>query len=180
MKTVLSFFILFSSMLFFSQEYTVYAQETTEEYSELYFMHGTQISKRFCYIGHPNNCEEGEVIESDTLKTSFLVLVTFQPDNPDSVFFEGLEGANSTPREMISDGFNGLAATYPNCSSSLSDCGYARKTGIDLELEFTTPSGSYSGTGTLDNGRMTLQAKYYYRGAGAEYILEGTKVEEEL
>lgn len=157
---------------------TVYAQEATEQYSELYFMHGIQISKRFCYIATPGFCEEGEVVESDTLETSFLVLLTFRPENPDSVLFDGLEGANTKPREMLSDGFNGGAAAYPNCPPA-KECGDARKTGINLELNLSSPGGSYTGTGTLDNDRLTLQTHYYYRGSGAEYILEGIKIEEE-
>jgi hypothetical protein len=154
--------------------------EFVEEYSDLYFMHGIQISKRFCYLGHPDVCEDGEVIDSDTLKTSFLIMVTYESDKPDSVLFDGLEGANTKPREMVSEGFNGLAATAPDflCRPSR-DCGYAKLTGAELEIEVYTSSGHYSGTGTLDNDRLTIQAEYLYRGAGADYILEGHKIVEE-
>ncbi|MDX1640669.1 MAG: hypothetical protein R3220_03165 [Balneolaceae bacterium] len=94
--------------------------------------------------------------------------------------FDGLEGVNSTPREMIPDGFNGGAAAYPAfiCGPSL-DCGHARKTGTELAFDLSTPSGRYSGTGTLDNDFLTIHGEYYYRGSGAEYILEGHKIVEE-
>lgn len=153
------------------------AAKVAEEHSELYFMHGIQISKRFCYLGHPDVCTEGEVVESDTVKTSFLVSVTFNSENPDSVLFDGLEGANSKPREMVSKGFNGSAATAPDfmCRPS-TDCGYAKLTGSNLEILVYTPSGYYSGTGTLNDNKLTLEANYSYRGSGAEYILEGQKI----
>jgi len=184
MKTILSVLLLLFVVNFISNKNALHAQETTfktaEDVEETYFMHGIQISKRFCYLAHPDICESGEVVESDTLRTSFLVLVTFETDRPDSVLFDGLEGANTKPREMISNGFNGGAATASDflCRPSR-DCGYARKTGTELKFDLLTPNGHYFGSGTLDNDILTIQANYYYRGSGAEYILEGQKIVEE-
>lgn len=144
--------------------------KAAKEHSEFYFMQGIQISQRLCYIS--STCEPGEVIESDTLNTAFIVRLTFSSDKPDSVLFDGLEGANTRPREMLSDGFNGLTSCSP-----FSDCA-ARKTGNVLEFNLSSPSGRYIGKGTLDNDRLTLQTQYYYRGSGAEYILEGQKIVE--
>ncbi len=179
--------LLFSLQAWSSSNEGVNQSETSnlkvtavEEHSELYFMNGIQISKRFCYLAQPDICSEGEVVESDTVKTSFLVSVTFNSDNPDSVLFDGLEGANSKPREMISKGFNGGAATAQNSSCRPStDCGYAKLTGSELEIDVYTSSGDYSGTGTLDNDRLTIHAEYFYRGSGAEYMLEGERIVEE-
>tara|TARA_R100001143_G_scaffold6711_1_gene9068 strand:+ start:8583 stop:9137 length:555 start_codon:yes stop_codon:yes gene_type:complete len=149
--------------------------KAAKDYTEYYFLQGIQISQRLCNIS--SACEPGEVIESDTLNTAFIVRLTFSSEKPDSVLFDGLEGANTKPREMISSGFNGLAAAYRECSPS-SDCGHARKTGNKLEFNLSSPSGRYFGKGTLDNGRLTLQTQYIYRGSGAEYILEGQKIVE--
>lgn len=149
--------------------------ETVEDHSELYYMHGIQISHRLCYAA---DCES-DILASDTLKTSFLVWVTFSSENPDSVLFDGLEGVNTGPREMIPDGFNGGAAAYPECISPSSDCGHAKKTGTDLEFLVSSPGGYYWGTGTLDNDKLIIEAKYVYRGSGADYFLEGHKIVEE-
>lgn len=185
MKTIIPFLILFlSAVLATSSEDSAYQNEpesskqkieTAEEYSELYYIHGIQVSQRLCYAA---SCES-DILESDTLKTSFLVRLIFSSENPDSVLFNGLEGANTTPREMF-DGFNGGSAAYPDfiCGPSL-DCGHARKTGNDLEFEFSSPGGHYTGTGTLENDRLTILAQYRYRGAGADYFLEGQKIVEE-
>lgn len=184
MKTFLTILVLLFSLKVWSSSHEGFNQsdtaelkaEAVEEHSELYFMHGIQISHRLCFAA---NCESF-ILESDTLKTSFLVNVTFSSENPDSVLFDGLEGANTKPREMISKGFNGSAATAPDflCRPSR-DCGYAKLTGTELEIEVYTSSGYYSGTGTLENDRLTIQAEYLYRGAGADYFLEGYKIVEE-
>jgi len=150
--------------------------KTDEDYSEHYFMQGIQISQRLCYIS--STCEPGEVIESDTLNTSFIVRLTFSSENPDSVLFDGLEGANTRPREMLSSGFNGGHAAYLECSDPSFVCGHARKTGNELEFNLSSPGGRYIGKGTLDNDKLTLQTQYIYRGSGAEYILEGQKIVE--
>jgi hypothetical protein len=148
-----------------------------EKATGLYLMRGIQISKRICYLS--SFCEQDEVLEQDTVQTSFLVVVTRHSSNPDSVLFDGLEGANTTPREMISDGFNGTSAAYPRCTGPSKGCGYAKLTNSNLEFNLSTPGGRYWGSGTLDNQMMTLHTHYYYRGSGAEYILEGYRIEEE-
>jgi len=142
------------------------------EYSEFYYMKGIQISQRLCFFGP--TCQEDEVVDSDTLKTSFLVQLTFSREKPDSVLFNGLEGVNTHPRDMF-DGFNGGPAAYPECSPSL-DCGHARINGNELEFSLSTPEGRYFGTGTLLNERLTLETQYNYRGNVAVYILEGQKL----
>lgn len=147
-------------------------EKTADEYSEFYYMKGIQISQRLCFIGP--SCEHGEVMESDTLKNSFLVQLTFSREKPDSVLFNGLEGVNTRPRDMF-DGFNGGPAAYPECSPSL-DCGHALINGNELEFSLGTPEGRYFGTGTLENDRLTLETQYNYRGNAAVYILEGQKI----
>lgn len=142
------------------------------EYSEFYYMKGIQISKRLCIYGP--TCDEDEILNSDTLKTSFLVQLTFSREKPDSVLFNGLEGVNTDPRDMF-EGFNGGPAAYPECSPAL-DCGHAKIDGNELEFSLGTPEGRYFGTGTLANERLTLETQYIYRGNVAEYILEGQKI----
>ena len=147
-------------------------EKAAGEYSEFYYMKGIQISQRLCIYGP--TCEEDEVLNSDTLKTSFLVQLTFSREKPDSVLFNGLEGVNTRPRDMF-EGFNGGPAAYPECSPAL-DCGHARIDGNELEFSLATPEGRYSGTGTLENDRLILQTQYNYRGNVAEYILQGQKI----
>ena len=146
-----------------------------EKATELYLMRGIQISKRICYLS--SFCEQDEVLEQDTVQTSFLVVVTRYSSNPDSVLFDGLEGANTTPREMISQA--GGAAAYPSCTGSSKGCGYAALNDSILEFNLSTPGGRYWGTGTLNNQILKLHTHYTYRGVAAEYILEGHKIEEE-
>jgi hypothetical protein len=143
------------------------------EYSEFYYMKGIQVSQNLCYISH--FCEPGEVVEADTLKTSFIVKLTFSSERPDSVLFDGLEGFNIAPREMFS-GFIGGGAAYPECISPSLNCGYVKITDNELTFNQSSPSGYYTGTGKLENDRLTIHAHYTRRGHGVEYILEGQKI----
>lgn len=137
-----------------------------------YLMKGSQVSKKFCYIS--NLCDTGELLESDTLQTSFLVEVDFPRDKPDTVLFSGLEGVDIRVSEMY-PGFNGGTTANPFCEVDY-DCAYAQKTGDQLKFDRERPGGDYSGKGTLNNDVLTLETEYYYRGSGAEYYLEGEKV----
>ena len=148
-------------------------EEADGEYSEFYYMKGIQISQSLCYLS--NFCEPGEAVESDTLKTSFLVKLTFSSERPDSILFDGLEGVNIGPRKIIGGGFAGPAA-YPECSSTSMECGYARVINNKLKFELSSPSGFYTGTGTIENDRMTIQGQYFRRNVGVKYLLEGQRI----
>lgn len=153
-------------------------EKAAEEYSEFYYMKGIQVSQSLCYVS--SSCESGEVLKSDTLKTAFLVMVTFNSDKPDSVLFDGLEGANVSPRfystlnKPIEQSAE-LRGTPAYCNSTLG-CGYARIDGDTLEFNQYEPSFNYVGTGTLKNDRLTLHTQWIYRGIGMEYFLEGQKI----
>ena len=148
-------------------------EKAAGEYSEFYYMKGIQVSQNLCYISH--FCEPGEVVEADTLKTSFIVKLTFSSERPDSVLFDGLEGFNIAPREMFS-GFIGGGAAYPECISPSLNCGYVSIKNNELTFNQGSPSGYYTGSGTLEKDRLTIHAHYTRRGHGVEYILEGRKI----
>jgi hypothetical protein len=162
----------------FQAESSQEKEKASGEYSEFYYMKGIQVSQSLCYVS--NFCEPGEVLKSDTLKTSFLVMVTFNSDKPDSVLFNGLEGANVSPRfystlnKSIEQSAE-LSGTPAYCDSTLG-CGYARIDGDTLEFSQYEPSFIYVGTGTLKNDRLTLHTQWIYRGNGMEYFLEGQKI----
>ncbi len=153
-------------------------EKAAGEYSEFYTMRGIQVNQSLCYVS--SSCDSGEVLKSDTLKTAFLVMVTFNSEKPDSVLFDGLEGANVSPRFYST--FNKtieksaeLRGTPAYCDSTMG-CGYARKDGDAIEFEQYTTMGAYIGTGTLGNDRLTLHTQFIYRGIGTEYFLEGQKI----
>jgi len=154
-------------------------EKAAGEYSEFYHMKGIQVSQSLCYVS--SSCEPGDVLKSDTLKTAFLVMVTFNSEKPDSVLFNGLEGANVSPRFYNSlnnksiEKSAELRGTPAYCDSTLG-CGYARIDGDTLEFNQYEPSFNYVGTGTLKNDRLTLHTQWIYRGIGMEYFLEGQKI----
>jgi len=162
----------------FKAEPSQITEKSADEYSEFYYMKGIQVSQSLCYVS--SSCESGEVLRSDTLKTAFLVMVTFSSEKPDSVLFNGLEGANVSPRfystlnKSIEQSAE-LSGTPAYCNSTLG-CGYARIDGDTLEFNQYEPSFNYVGTGTLKNDRLTLHTQWIYRGIGMEYFLEGQKI----
>jgi hypothetical protein len=134
-------------------------EKAAGEYSEFYYMKGIQVSQSLCYVS--SSCESGEVLKSDTLKTAFLVMVTFNSEKPDSVLFDGLEGANMSPRfynalnnKSIEKSAE-LRGTPAYCDSTLG-CGYARKDGDALEFnQYTTMVPQAIGHGLIvDNSQI--------------------------
>lgn len=172
MKNILLFLAVLMSLGFISCSENSLSSEmygfSKTGSSSFYLLKGHQVTERGCYA---SSCE----IARDTLKTSFLVQV-IDVDKQDKVLFSGLEGADTAVREMP-PGFNGGPPATPNCFAEYAyRCASARKTGNELEFELGAPGGYYSGTGSLVEDRMTLRTRYYYRGNGAEYILEGKKL----
>lgn len=177
MKTILSIlvFLFFTVFVGCSENpaKSVPDNERTEEAvsHNYYLMKGTQVSKKFCYVS--NLCDSGELLESDTLQTSFLVEVVPQENKPDSILFAGLEGVDTRAREMYS-GFNGGTAAYLGCENHA--CSYAKKTENELAFFLESPGGAYYGSGSLNNDLLILETEYYYRGSGADYFLEGKRI----
>lgn len=147
--------------------------KTLQEETGVYFLHGYQVTKELCYAA---NCDNF-VLSTDTLKTSFIVYIRMFEHRPDSLMFSGLEGADTNIREFNYTG----SAAFGECTSETraGDCAYAKVTGSNLEFDIQNPGGYYRGTGTLENGSMTLETEFIYRGVGIEYRLEGEKVENE-
>ena len=180
MKIVLFITILMIGSLFISQKNSDYAQETSsktaEEVEGLYFMHGTQINKRFCYIGAPDGCREGEVLSSDTLKTSFVIHI----ESRDSLLvFNGLEGAATKVRYLNYNGGPGAYTGECTSEKKTKDCASAELNGDTVTFFLESPSGAYYGEGIFEDNGLSVEGIYYYRGVGAEFYLEGTKIEDE-
>lgn len=178
MKTVLSIFFLLIGLQLISQENSVHAQETTfktaEEVEGLYFMHGTQINKDLCYISM--FCEPGEVLSSDTLKTSFVIHI----ESWDSLLvFNGLEGAATKVRYLNYNGGPGAYTGECTSEKKTKDCASAELNGDTVTFFLESPSGAYYGEGIFQDNGLSVEGIYYYRGVGAEFYLEGTKIENE-
>ena len=125
-------------------------------------MHGFQVNMGICYI--PQFCDGGEILSRDTVQTSFTLLIEKSRQRQDSLRFHGLENAPNFPGE---------------CSHRQSprDCGFALLKDDLLTFDLLSPGGSYVGSGTLVGGRLTLETRFRYRNRGADYFLEGTKIE---
>lgn len=150
-------------------------ENRVDDISGTYFMHGYQVSMKLCYLNP--DCESGEALSRDTISTSFIVNIEMVEGREDTLLFSGLEGADLSIRNA---NYSGSAAN-PGCTSesSLGYCAYAKRTGDELEFDIGSPFGWYSGRGVLNNGELTLETIFRYRGTGVEYILKGTKIEDE-
>lgn len=146
------------------------------DYSEsvvgTYRLSGKQINLRYCYLGGPGNCSIDEVIESDTLDVSFEMKIKPVPNKKDTIWVSGLEGADVSVQNAE---FSGGGAN-PNCSFE-KDCPYVKLVGETLKFDMNTWGYRYYGTGTIVDGKMSLNTYYRYRPHGVHYILEGEKIE---
>lgn len=150
-------------------------EKSFESVSGLYYIHGYQVSLRFCYMS--NLCEPGEVLSRDTVRTSFIVNVKVFDEQEGLLQFSGLEGADIRVRQASYSG----STSSPRCVKHQrpQDCAVAGLNGDQLEFDLLSAFGRYYGGGTLKDGKMTLETKFHYRGMGIDYFLEGIKIEEE-
>lgn len=116
----------------------------------------------FCYLSH--FCDSGEILSRDTVQTSFTLQIEKNRQRQDSLRFYGLENAPNSPGDC----------SHPQ---SPRDCGFALLKDDLLTFDLLSPGGSYVGSGTLVGGRLTLETRFRYRNRGADYFLEGTKIE---
>lgn len=135
-------------------------EESVGPISGTYSLIGQQINLRFCYLGAPDSCIEGEVVARDTTETSFEVEITVVEEKTDTLFFAGLDRAGTT-----------------ECTVE-SDCPYAKLTGETLEFDINYWGHFYFGNGTLSDGFIKLETRFRYRGMGVDYHLKGEKIEE--
>ncbi|TVQ06079.1 MAG: hypothetical protein EA359_01655 [Balneolaceae bacterium] len=126
-----------------------------------YYMHGTRIDIRSTYPG-------GGIIVTDTLHISFTLNIKPVENKQDTIQFFGLEGVNAGEYSFLP----------ADCSILHSEdvCAYARLENSDFEIDFLRPGGSYWGSGSLENGVLTLETEYHYRGRGIQYSLHGVKI----
>jgi hypothetical protein len=106
---------------------------------------------------------QGGLISSDTTWIEFTIEIRKEKEKNDTIRVYGLEGLNG--REVCL-----CHPEYPVV------CNYATYSDTELEFDNLTPGGHYSGTGTLDNGRITLQTTYFRRSVRIEYDLHGIYV----
>ena len=151
-------------------------EKSSDNISGTYFMHGYQVTMKLCYLD--TDCESGEALSRDTIRTSFIVNIKTAEGEEDLLIFSGLEGADMRIRNAS---YSGSAAYTNRCKSTTNprDCAHAKRTGDELEFDIISPFGWYSGRGEVNNGELTLETIFRYRGAGVEYSLKGTKIEDE-
>ncbi len=114
---------------------------------------GYQIDKRLLW-------PQGGLISSDTTWIELTIEIRKEKGKQDTIRVYGLEGLNGSELSLCH-------YTYPVV------CNYAKLSGKELEFDNLTPGGHYMGTGTLENGRITLQTRYFRRNIHVEYELKG-------
>lgn len=137
----------------------------TDDISGLYFMHGTKIFSTYAWPWF----SDSEILESDTTQITITTYLKVVEDRPDTLEFFNLEGANS-----------GSPSALPyECPQNFpADCAFAKFDGSNFEFMNNYWGHTYTGTGTLINGKITLDTSYGYRGERAFYKLEGVKIED--
>lgn len=139
----------------------------TEKEFETYYLHGTKIDQTVCWIGPV--CRPGEILASDTLRIAFTVqLIRHEEDGEEAIQFYGLEGANA--------GWDDDKVFIPVCSTP-NDCATTAINGTEFEIDWGASGGRYIGTGTLDEGTLTLHTTYFDRGIEHQYEITGTRID---
>lgn len=95
--------------------------------------------------------------------------INFLETTGDTIRFRELLGANAGE-------WHALPPAHL-CSYKSGNCADARYYDNKLEMHFVDAGGTYDATGTLENGKITLNAYFNYRATGIDYILEGMKME---
>jgi hypothetical protein len=137
--------------------------------SGTYFLHGTQVNLRFCW---PQDC--GTTV-MDTISTSFTVTIQKLVEKTDTLRFSGLEGADASLRHIHYWG----STSSPLCvfGEERYYCADALYRNQQLEFNLVSPFGRYFGEGTLKNGEIQLETHFRHRGSGADYSLQGFKID---
>lgn len=169
MKSILPifFFLLGSLLISCSDNSTKPEPEISEDpISGTYFLHGTKVKLRYDFPW-PSWGGDVVILEADTTQTTMLVKVKLLEEKQDSVRFTGLEGVNAGEYQSINQD-----CTHPSCY------GDAKLMNGELSFDLSGAGGLYRGTGTLENGKMTLNTHYEYRPTGIDYHLEGERIDE--
>lgn len=144
----------------------------TDTISGLYELEGIQINEFICTVGCIPEYA-GQIMRSDTFHVSFPVEISIVENRKDTLYFSGLEGADQRIRHLDSNRNTTNPEWKPR--SHVSECTYARLNQEKIVFDLLTPSGAYTGEGTLTNGEISIQTNYYYRGTSVDYILSGRK-----
>lgn len=140
------------------------AEISEDPISGTYFLHGTKVMLRYDFPW-PSWGGDIVILEADTIQTTMLVKVELLEEKQDSIRFTGLEGVNAGEYQSVNQD-----CTHPSCY------GDAKLTNGTLSFDLAAPYGFYIGTGTLNEGRLTLDTHFEYRPTGIDYHLEGERI----
>ncbi|MDZ7718274.1 MAG: hypothetical protein U5K72_05575 [Balneolaceae bacterium] len=141
--------------------------EPVDEISGVYFVHGEQVNLTYDFPW-PSWGGDIVILSRDTIETSFTLEIKLVENRPDTIRFFGLHGAN--------DGKKG-ALPWTCDEFTPFDCAFANLTGSEFVVDISSPLGTYDAMGKLENGEITLDAHFEYRGIGIDYSLKGVKVQ---
>lgn len=144
--------------------------EPTDTISGIYFLQGTKIEHTYDFPW-PSWGGEEVINTADTSNIAFTTQIRFFKDRygEKTLQFYGLEGLNAGENAIFP----------PDCSTyAPSTCGHLKFNNSTFEFDLFGSAGSFTGTGTLNEGLMSLNTKYEYRPTGIYYDLTGMKVEE--
>lgn len=134
--------------------------------SGIYFLHGEKIQLRYDFPW-PSWGGEEVILSRDTTRIAFTVAIQMVEDKQDTVQFFGLESVNA-----------GWSIFPPDCTELYIYCAYAKYTDHILEFDFSSPDGTYLGTGTLADSSLTINSHFEYRDIGIDYDLQGIRIDE--
>lgn len=143
-------------------------EKTSTNYvSEVYYLTGTEIDRDpDCFP-----CTVEYEFTYDTSWVATVVSVKYLEENPDSVQFFGLNGANSSRKSVFPQNCRESDVLYEYCV-------YAAYENSMIELELFDRGDWYQGNGTLGDDELNINGFYKYRGDSVGYDLSGQKIEE--
>lgn len=142
-------------------------EKTSTNYvSEVYYLTGTEIDRDpDCFP-----CTVEFEFTYDTTWVATVVSVKYLEENPDSIQFFGLNGANSSRKSAFPQNCAESEVLYEYCAYATVDNGM-----IDLEL--LRMGYWYEGNGTLGDDKLSINGFFKYRGDSVGYDLSGQKIE---
>lgn len=142
-------------------------EKTSTNYvSEVYYLTGTAIDRDpDCFP-----CTVEFEYSYDTTRVASIVSIKYLEENPDSVQFFGLDGANSSRKSAFPQNCRESTVLYEYCA-------YANYENNSFDLDLFRMGYWYQGGGKLQNDMLRVNGFFKYRGDSVGYDLSGQKIE---
>jgi hypothetical protein len=142
--------------------------DRSDNFTAKYELSGTRVELTYDFPW-PSWGGKEVILSADTTHVEYLVEVRFFPEGKqDTVRFDELAGANAGDYSAVSTRCSKNTICHPD----------AHFDGKNLTFDLLSPTGRYTGTGTLTPDSLILDTHFEYRNVGVDFYLQGEAVDD--